>query len=348
MSRPRDRHSALGLLPRMEARVGKRATSYRYRPIGGKVIPLGTDKAAALRRVLDLEGVAPHQGTLRWVWEKYSASRRYVRLAEGTRVDYVQCWAAIGPILGGMPIAAIDSPMVARYMRVEREDAPGRANHEKALLSNLFAHGIDLGVCTTNPAKQVRPNETESRTKAPKAAVLGSFLEWVLKQTPQRRIVGLAAQFAALEGSRQVEFLGLTETQVDDKAGIVRMFRAKQRGKKRHTVVEEVVISPALAKVIAELRAMRSPKRLQLALFPQRNGNAYTARGFKTLWQRVVLAAIAAGVLQREDRFTFHDLRAFYATRHKAVHGKLPDLHRNPATTAAVYDRTEVVRRDSL
>ena len=58
MSRPRDRASAAGLLPRMEARPwsnGKTVT-YRYHPVGGKPINLGTDREQALRKVLDMNG----------------------------------------------------------------------------------------------------------------------------------------------------------------------------------------------------------------------------------------------------------------------------------------------------
>lgn len=348
MSRPRERTSGLGLLPRMEARVGKRGTTYRYKPAQGKAVNLGSDQAAAIRKVLDMNGATPHLGTLRWVWERYTVHRRFLRLAADTRADYEQCWRQLDAVLGHMPIGAIDGPMMARYVTIDRELAPVRANREKSLASNLFALGITLGVCAGNPAKLVLPNEEEPRTKAPDPLVLARFLRWVMVQTPQRRIVGLAAKFASLEGSRKVEFLPLVEQQVDEAAGVIRMFRAKQRGKKRETVVEEVVITPALAACLAELRACRPPKRVSLAMFPQRNGNAYSRRGFKTLWGRVMVDAIAAGIVKADERFTFHDLRAFYATEHKRRLGKLPDLHKNPATTAGIYDRTTTVRRTSL
>ena len=51
MNRARDRASAKGLLPRMEARVGKKATTYRYHPLVGKPINLGQDLDAAIRQV---------------------------------------------------------------------------------------------------------------------------------------------------------------------------------------------------------------------------------------------------------------------------------------------------------
>ncbi|HBH38893.1 MAG TPA: integrase [Curvibacter sp.] len=347
MGRKRERESAAGLLPRMEAIPGKRATLYRYHPVGGKPINLGHDRLQACRKVLDILGQAPETGRLRWVWESYKESRRFLRLAEATRADYEQCWKAIDPVLGNMQISDITAPIVARYVRIERSDAPVRANREKALLSNLFAHGIDLGVCTQNPAKHVRPNEEEARTEAPDPALLAKFLTWVSQQTPQRQIIGMAAEYASLAGNRKVEFLPLTWPQVDRKAGEIRTIRAKQRGKKREQIVEVVSISPAMEKLLERLETIR-PGRECLYVFPTRDGNAYTDRGFKTLWQRIMLAAIEAKVVTKDARFTFHDLRAYYATQHKVIKGKLPDLHNNVETTARVYDRSKVVRRDAV
>jgi hypothetical protein len=41
-------------------------------------------------------------------------------------------------------------------------------------------------------------------------------------------------------------------------------------------------------------------------------------------------------------------LRAFFATQHKQKTGALPDLHKNPQTTAGIYDRTKIVKRSAL
>ena len=51
--RPRDRATAKGLLPRMEARPRKDGlVTYRFHPVGAKPINLGTDRHEAIRRVL--------------------------------------------------------------------------------------------------------------------------------------------------------------------------------------------------------------------------------------------------------------------------------------------------------
>lgn len=349
MGRKRERASGMGLLPRMDARPWRdgKTISYRYLKHDGKWLSLGTDKVTAIRQVLDLLGEAPDTGTLKWVWGKYQESRRFLRLAQGTRDDYAQCWKAIEPVLGSMPIAHITAPIVARYVRIEREDAPVRANREKALLSNLFAHGIDLGACEANPAKQVRPNEEEAKTEAPDPAVLATFLGWVDQQTPQRRIIGLAAEYASRAGSRQAEFLDLAWPQVDETAGEIRVKRAKQRGKNRGEIVDVIRISPELQSCLERLKAIR-PSRECLYVFPTRDGNAYSSRGFKTLWQRVMLAAIEAKVIAKDARFSFHDLRAYYATQHKAITGSLPDIHKDSGTTARVYDRNKAIPRSAI
>jgi integrase len=352
MSRCRDRASAGGLLPLMEARPWKdgKTISYRYHPLGRKPVGLGTDKNAAIRKVLDMNGVGEGFGTLRWVWDRFtdaqSPSPKWAKLADGTRADYRLAWKQIDARLGHMQIASIDATTVARYVHVERAEAPRRANIEKSLLSRLFGHGIKLGVCQFNATIGVEPHDSEARTDAPDPALLNKFLAWVDQQSPQRRIIGLAAEYASLAGNRRIEFLPLTWWQVDRAAGEIRTVRAKQRGRKREQVIEVVAITPRLAALLDRLEAIHKAEWSHV--FPTRDGNAYSDRGFKSLWQRCMQDAIREGVLPKSARFSFHDLRAYYATQHKAERGTLPDLHKNPETTARVYDRNKIVRRSAL
>jgi integrase len=347
MGRARDRSSAEGLLPRMEARPWSdgKTVSYRYHPAGGRPMALGTDRDAALRRVLDLNGQSDRHGTLGWVWEQWLAGARWQRLAAGTQADYRLAWKQIDKRLGHLQAAAITAPMVARYVHVERAGSPRRADIEKALMSNLFKHAIRLGVGTTNPTVGVEPHGSEASDVMPQTLVLKAFLDWLEPQTPQRKVLAYAAEFASLVGSRQVEFLDLSWTQVDRAAGVIRLKRAKQRGKKRGEVIEVVKIQPRLAALLDQIAALN---RDCLYLFPNEDNNAYSARGFKTLWQRCVKAAIAAKVMRAEDRFNFHALRRYYATMHKAATGSLPDLHANRDVTARVYDASREVGRSSL
>ena len=206
MSRKRDRTSGNGLLPLMEARIWKdgKTITYRYHPAGQKPVSLGQNKEDAIRRVLDMNGASDGHGTLLWVWESYIKSKRWNGYAESTKIDYESSWRQINQRLGHMHVASITTPIVARYIHVEREDAPKRANTEKALLSRLFGHAIRLELCSTNPTIGVEPHQREPRDVLPDTDALARFLGWLKKQTPQRQIIGMMAEYCSLAGSRRV------------------------------------------------------------------------------------------------------------------------------------------------
>ena len=86
----------------------------------------------------------------------------------------------------------------------------------------------------------------------------------------------------SIAGNRKVEFLPLTWPQIDRKAGVIRTICAKQRGKKRQQIVKVIAIGPDLAALLCRLEAIR-PDRDCLYVFPTRDNNQYTDRGFKTL-----------------------------------------------------------------
>lgn len=342
MTRPRDRASAAGLLPRMEARPLKSGGfSYRYHQLGNpKPVNLGRDRAAALQKVLDLNGDNSDRGTVIELWRLYRESPGWALLAEATRTDFTQSSGPLLAVFGAMQAAAVKPKHCNRYLRVERAAAPVRANREMALLSNLLNLAVERGDVDANPCKQVRRNKEQPRSEAPEVVDLAKFLTWAAARGGQPAVLSGMAEFASLAGSRRIEFRELTWPQVG--ADVVRLQRAKQRGK---IVVEKVRISPALADLFARMRLVVPDARVG-AVFPNSTGGAHAERGFKSAWSRLMAAAIKAGVVT--TRFTFHDLRAYYTTQHKAQHGALPDLHSNPATTARVYDRSTEVERKSL
>ncbi|MGO4151366.1 tyrosine-type recombinase/integrase [Cupriavidus sp. YAF13] len=348
MNRPRTVRAANGLLERMEARPRKDGlVTYRYRPVGGKPINLGTDRLKAIKKVLDLLGAGDNIGMIGRLWEQYQETADWRNLAEGTRTDYTQCSEPLLKVFANVKANEIRATDVARYLRIERKEAPVRANREAALLSNLFNLAIERGEAEVNPCRQVRRNTEQPRTEAPKADALLAFLKWLARQTAQRKIIGLAAEYAAVAGSRKVEFLDIVRPQVDRASLVIRTKRAKQRGIKRGEIIEEVEITPKLLDLLDRIDAAhREQERECLYLFPNKHGNAYTAAGFKAMWGKLMNQALKEKVIA--ERFTFHDLRAYYATTHKAEHGTLPDLHANPAITARVYDRNKVVKRKAL
>lgn len=342
MTRPRDRASATGLLPRMEARPrADGLVTYRFKPIKGKAINLGTDKAAALQKVLHINNETPNKGTVAALWDMYQASADWAALSNNSRTDYLQCSKPLLKVFGEVDPESITPAMCARYLRVERGAAPVRANREMSLLSNLLNVAIERGDLLNNPCRQIRRNRERPRVVAPTPETLVNFLEWARKITGQAQILAAMAEFAALAGNRRMEFLQLHWPQID--ALEIRLIRGKQRDGK--LVVEAVAISPAMQSLIDRLRVLAFNDK-HGPVFRNRHGNCYTEAGFKSMWSKLVAKALKEKAI--DTRFTFHDLRAYYVTQHKLQHKALPDLHANPATTARVYDRSTKVDRKSL
>ena len=330
-----------GLLPRMEARLwadGKTFT-YRYHPVGRKPVNLGTDLQAALRRVLDMNGESPHHGTFTWAWEQYQTSKRWKALGAGTRAGYVQAWKEIDKRLGHVPVASIQPSQIARYVHIDRVESPRRADLERTLMSNVFKHAILLGACQSNPTVDVDPHGSTPSEVMPETIALKKFVTWLDGQGMQRRVAGQMAEFAALAGCRQVEFLDVAWSQVDEAAGVIRMKRAKQRGR---VVFDAVEIKPAMAALLARL------PRDGPWLFTNRGGNPYAAHSFSTQWCRCIALAIKLGVITAAQRFNFHALRRYYTTMHRAEYGDLPDIHADKRLTSRVYDATKEIPRRSL
>jgi integrase len=343
MTRPRDRASAAGLLPRMEAVPRKGGFTYRYHPIGGKPIGLGRDKVIAIQRVLDLNGDSADRGTINGLWRLYSdpASATWTNLSEATQSDYKQSSKQLLPIFGDMAPAHIKPAHIARYLRVERASAPTRANREFALLSNLLNLACERGELDVNPCKQVRRNKERPRKNAPAVDLLAGFLEWAWAQKGQSQILAGMAEFASIAGNRGAEFRLLTWPQVGGTE--LRIMRAKQHG--GNEVVEVIPVSPMLADLLRRMRALAKDDRHGW-VFPNSHGGAYTAQAFKLGFSRLKTAAKAAGKL--EKNFTMHDLRSYYVTQYKAKFGSLPEIHADPATTARVYDSSKTVNRKTL
>jgi len=340
MSRKRDRASAKGLLPRMEAVPRKHGFTYRYHPVGGKPIPLGRDKAAAIQAVLDMNRDNGDRGTMNELWRLYKASPEWAALAEDTRRDYEQASIPLLKVFGLMHPNSIKPAHMARYMRVERADAPSRANKEKALASNLFNVGIERGDLETNPCKQVRKNKERPNQKAPEAENLKIFLDWAWAQKGQAQVLAGMAEFAAVAGNRGVEFRTLSWTQIS--ATQIRVIRAKQQGTE---VVEVIDMDGMLLDLVDRLRARAEDSRHGW-VFPNAKGNAYTAQAFKLGFARLKKAARDAGKL--EVNFTMHSLRHYFVTQFKQKHREYPELHADTATTKRIYDDSREVNRRGL
>ncbi len=331
-----------GLLPRMQAITRKKGVYYRYITKDNKHIGLGYNLPDAIKKVLELNGKTSDIGKIGKLWEIYTSSPDFLRLSKNTQSEYRQCAKPLLNIFGDVYASHIKAPWIYRYLTVERASAPVRANREKSLLSNLIDLAIRRGEAEFNPCKQVRRNEEQPRTESPSKSDFEGFMEWLKNQGGRRLVIAQMAEFCAYSGSRKIEFLNMTWHQIDFDGGVIRIPRAKQRGAKKGNVIDVITMSPNLMSLLISIREANASLNY---VFPAQKGMPYTASGFKGMWGKLKREAKAAGI---EFNATFHDLRAYYATTHKAETGSLPDLHANPETTARVYDRSKEFKRRSM
>jgi integrase len=351
--KPRDRETAKGLLPRMEARPwadGKTVT-YRYHPLGAKKpLNLGTDRLAAIRRVLELIGKSDDRRDHRAALGAVQGVDVLEELKPRTRQDYEDYSVHILRASAGCRQTAITPPHDCSLpaLRALRGSYQGQSGDRVARQPNRLGDRARRGEQRTPAAaSQVKRNkETPARGAAGHGGHRGSHAFAPKRDAAVKTKIGrstimmLAAEFAALTGARQAEFLPLAWPAFDEDE--VRIERAKQRmGVKK---VDRIAVSPALAALRTRLLAFQtSPMG---AVFPNRAGNVYSCRRLRLMWQKLMAAALEAGEVKQ--RFNFHALRAFYATKHKAETGALPDMHASPTTTAKIYDRSKTGRRKAL
>jgi integrase len=152
-------------------------------------------------------------------------------------------------------------------------------------------------------------------------------------------VIGMAAEYAAPAGNRKVGFIDLMWPQIDEKTEIIRVKRAKQRGEK----IEHVEITPAITEPISRLCAAREDDCPYVS--SNRYGTHFTPQGFKPIEAKRMSDAIEKKVIA--CRFTFHDMRACYVTRHNAERGAFRTLTPIRRRLRA-HDRTKIAKRKGM
>lgn len=338
----RKKNQHLGLLPRMDAR--KRANggyTYRYLTYERKYINLGRDRNEAIRKVLEMERRAPTTGTVCELVTAYLESATFAEKGSRTKDDYLRHSKEVLRVFGDTLVADITPQHIARYLRKERKQAPVQANREMAFLSSCFQEGIEQGLAESNPCRQVRRNTEKPRSRLPSTTDIDSFLIVATKRGAGSALIGVMGQFAALTGRRRSEFLRLRKDALTDRGIDFTFAKAKAGDAIKHGLIEW---TPALRAVIAAAAGIERPGKTppsSLYVFANRKGQAYTESGFKAMWSKIMTDWLAGD--SSRQRFTFHDLRAYYVTV-MVEKNENPETHANPATTRKVYDRRRVVK----
>jgi hypothetical protein len=216
----------------------------------------------------------PKPGTLGMLIADYKAHPAFTDLADHTRSDYQRIFTYLQPI-EGTGLARFDAPLVVRIRDKAAEGGKRRfGNYVKAVLSVLFAWGVERGHMALNPAKGVK--NIRKRKGAPDANRPWKDGErhTVLAEAPGHMLPALALM--AFTGLGPGDALRLPKTFYKD--GAIATSRSK---------TGEPVYWPAPAPLRAILK--NAPNHDAITLCANSSGEPWTVCGFRASWRKIRL-----------------------------------------------------------
>ena len=207
---------------------------------------------------------------------------------------------------------------VYQYLDARRK-FPYAANHEIATLSHVFSKAIRWGILDNNPVKDI-----EYFPRKPRDRYVSDEEFWTVHRT-MPPMFQVAMELAVLTGLRRGDLLALTRDNLTDDG--IEVVTSKTD---KALIIEW---SDELRAVVQ--RALRHPPQVRRPIICTRKGTAYTGNGFATIWQLLMLKAVAGGV----KRFQFRDLRAKSASDDTLDASSARLGHESTAITQRVYRR---------
>lgn len=307
---------------------------------------------ADLHRLIEelAQSSGPARGTIEWLQEKFTASDQWKALAPATQRDYAACLLTLQRIktrLGG----TVAELQVDRLRRVDLQqlvdkiatDRPALANHVKRWLGRLFAWGMQRGHMhdRTNPAHGLDAARERKRRRLPSADVYVRMLQYA--RDNHTDYLWIAMELAYLLRLRGIEVVTLTDAHVSPEEGI----HTNRRKGSRDSLVQW---SPRLR--AAHDAALARRKRIWAARkvpMPLRNtdrrllvndrGQPLNRRALSTLWQTMMVSAVAKGIITDAERFGAHDLKRKGITETKGTRAEKREASGHKAEAMMdVYD----------
>lgn len=288
-------------------------------------------------------GKAVH-GTIGYIMEKFRESTEYLELAQSTQSDYNFCEKEIRKIRTKLGVTfdklIADQQSTSVFQRLNEMIAKGRpetrpgagdgiralptkANKIQRYVRRLFAWGKRHGHCKTNPADGVKLATERKQFRMPEHHVYAAALQFA-RECGARPVhtTGSCAPYlwCVMEIAYQCRMRGIEVILLTDahetKDGL-RVSRVKgsrdnivRWTPRLRTAWDAVIAMRAEAMARPQNRSRPVPIRPEdRFVFVNRSGDRLTKSALDQAWQHFMPAAIKAGVLTAEERFTLHGLK---------------------------------------
>lgn len=261
---------------------------------------LGCDYQEAFRRYAELTDENKPVRTMSDLFDAYAREcldGPDCELRERTRRDYRKHLKFLREALGHLIPSEVEPKTIAAYKKERGIDSRTQANHELAVLGNVFDYAIGEGIVKDNPRTKIK----RFRTKARKRNVTDD--EYLAFRNSVGDFLKAYIDFKCLTALRQGDILRIRKSDLKDDGIHVHVSKGDK----------DLVITwtDALRDAVRAVRRLKRPV-IGMYLFSTRRGTRYSEDGFRSIWQRAMAKALKDGVLM--ERFTEHDLRAKAAT----------------------------------
>jgi site-specific recombinase XerD len=272
-------------------------------------------KLSDLHRLLEaVEGIKT--GTLGWLCDMFHATDKFKVLAAKTREDYeaqrrlvTTYKTKVGP-LGELLLSGITSPFLVRVFDNIAKDYPSKSNHLLRYMRRVFSWALPRGYCASNPAKGIEQAVERKRRRLPDTAVHNAIVEYARANFSD--YLWIVMELAYLCRLRGIEVLTLTDAH-ERPNGI-------ETNRRKGSNDSMVMWSPRLTAAWQAARARRDriwratgtphPMKPQdRLLLVNAKGKPITRGALNTIWQNMMIKAVAANIITVDQRFGSHDLK---------------------------------------
>jgi hypothetical protein len=283
---------------------------------------------AELHQIVEQALGGDSHGTLDWLCGKFEESEQFKSLATGTRTDYCYCRAVlgkeptkIGVSFGSLKIAGLTPPIIQRLVDRIAQTHPSKANHVLRYLRRLFCWGGNRYYChKVNPGDGIEAAKERKRRQLPTPAVMAAVAQYAAScgalqartKGAQPPYLWAVAEIAYLCRLRGIEVVTLTDAHATPEG----MMTNRRKGSRDNVVTWTRRLRAAWDYLVERRgriwkeRSAAVPMRAEDRwVVVSEDGTRLRRATLATAWQRLIVAAIAAGIITADQRFGLHGFK---------------------------------------
>lgn len=292
-----------------------------------KTVATSRARLSELHAIMEARG-GIDRSTLNWLLEQFHDSVQFkTKLAPRTRRDYEKYQKAIralptkaGKPLGQLIVSRLNLAFMQRLFDAIAKTHPTKANHLLRYLRRVFNWAMPRGFCTTNPCDGAEQAKETRAVRVPERTTLAALLAFAEQAgSTKAHTKGSVSPYlwnllelAYLCRLRPIEVITLTDAHVTDEG-----IHTNRRKGSRDVVVQwtprlRLAIDTAIARRAQIWTDRKRPTQIRPELRPiivTESGEQLQRSSLDSAWQRLMRAAVVAGVITAEQKFGMHALK---------------------------------------